>query len=476
MTRKHTRTSLAAALGAAVLIAGKLSIGGQDVDRLPSTLVHRAAFVDNLVETGTISAQSMRLYASTISGGTAKIVEIAPEGRLVAPGDVLIRFDAGHLEGDLTTESAALRQAEADLVRVIKEGQIDSLRADEDVAAARQQIANAEQSLDNESNGKGRVVLAEAEHALAEADRNVLRSRATLDDLKPLLDQHFITRSEFQQAEQALQQAESDQSLAAVRRDAAVKYDRPAAAIRAQTEINSARDSLLRQIDAAKARTEQRRAAIDAATSRVQELRSRTALLNDQIGRATVRAENGGLVVYKDLYFGTDRRKPTIGDEAYPNQPILAVPDSSQLVVETRVREVDLHRVAASQHVEVTIEAYPGLRLPATVALVGALAQDDTARAGTKYFALTVKLTDTDPRLRPGMTARVDIQVASIASALVVPALAVFEQDGHPFVAKVRNGRVERQPVVLAGRTEILVAIASGVADGDRVLLVNPPQ
>ena len=291
---------------------------------------------------------------------------------------------------------------------------------------------------------------------------------------KPLLEEKFITRAEFERAEQALSRAEDQARLAASRRDSLVRYERPAAASRAESELNAAREGLTRQGEVVSARAAQRRAVLEVTKNHVEEVRARIAFFTDQIDRATIRAQGPGLVVYRDLFFGSDRRKPQVGDEVFPNQPIIALPDSSQLVVETRVREIDLHKVSAAQPVQVRVDAYPDLRLTAAVGAVGALAQEDPARAGAKFFPLTVQLTSSDPRLRTGMTATVEIEVSALPSAIVVPVEAVFDDHGQRYLVVLRNGRAERRPVKLAAENDSMAAIAEGVQAGDAVLLVDP--
>ena len=46
----------------------------------------RQAFSETLVETGTVNAQHLALYSSTIPGVQGKIIELAPEGQAVQPG------------------------------------------------------------------------------------------------------------------------------------------------------------------------------------------------------------------------------------------------------------------------------------------------------------------------------------------------------------------------------------------------------
>jgi HlyD family secretion protein len=231
---------------------------------------------------------------------------------------------------------------------------------------------------------------------------------------------------------------------------------------------------LLRTREQSAARQAYREAGVGQALARMEEIRARIGLIEDRLARVVVRADGPGLVVYRDLAFGSDRRKPQVGDEVWPNQPVIALPDSSRLVVDTRIREADLHKVSASQHVFVRVDAYPDLRLRAKVALVGALAAQDDTRAGTKYFPVTISLLDADARLRSGMTARVDIEVASIPLAVIVPARAVFEKDGRVQCFVSRRGRPEAQPVTVAGDNGLEVAIRQGVKPGERVLLADP--
>lgn len=462
--------AVALLLGVAALVPRHLS------PEAPTALVTREPFEETIVESGTIGAERLMIYGSSIAGAQAKIVEIVPEGAAVHAGDLLVRFDASGFEQALARERAALGQAEAGLLGAREELRLDRLRAEGELDAARGEVSHAEHSLVNQLEGKGRLEIAEADLAAADAARELERARTAVGDLKPLLAEGFVTRAEVTQAEQALARAEEQQRLADARRDTLVKYERPAATSLARSEVASAHDGLARQRETAAARRSEREAAVTSAVSRVDEIRARVAILEQQIASTTVRAAAPGLVVYRDLYFGSDRRKPQVGDEVWPNQPLIAVPDSSQLTVETRIREIDLHRIAASQRVAVTVDAYPDIRLPASVMLVGALAEDDAARAGTKFFPVTIKLLAADARLRTGMTAQVEIEVKSIPRALTVPLQAVIDDRGTTYVLIDRRGTIERRTVKLAGANDMRAALAGGVAEGERVRLVDPSR
>jgi HlyD family secretion protein len=187
-----------------------------------------------------------------------------------------------------------------------------------------------------------------------------------------------------------------------------------------------------------------------------------------------VRADVPGIVVYRDVFFGSEPRKPQVGDQVWANQPLLILPDVSQMVVETKVRETDIHKVASHQRVAIRVDAYPELRLSGAVSLVGTLAQEERERKGVKFFGITVKVNESDPRLRPGMTARVEVQVEERARALFVPLDAVYERDGRAFCYLAQPGKPEPREVVLGPSNADFVAIEQGLARGDRVLLRDP--
>src|SRR5215510_10569148 len=93
--------------------------------------------------------------------------------------------------------------------------------------------------------------------------------------------------------------------------------------------------------------------------------------------RTSVRADVPGIVVDLEVFFASEQRKPQVGDQVWANQPLLILPDISKMVVESKVRETDIHKVEKNQRVSIRVEAYPDLRLTGAVTLVGTLAQEE---------------------------------------------------------------------------------------------------
>jgi len=161
-------------------------------------------------------------------------------------------------------------------------------------------------------------------------------------------------------------------------------FQRPTAIAKSRAEGDGMCAALDRLDDEARSRDTQAVAALALAESRVAASDERLARLHALIAASVVRAEAPGIVMHREGYFGIERRKPQIGDQIAPNQPVLPVPDTSRLVVEIHVREIDVRKIAVGNPVTVRPDAFPDLAAPATVTAFGTLPIEDLARAGTR--------------------------------------------------------------------------------------------
>jgi HlyD family secretion protein len=473
--RRRPYASCAVVAGLACLaVAPVLVVGRAGRPPLATAAVEEGPFQVSIVESGTLQALRSVTYASTIQSNQAKIVAIVPEGKLVKKGDLLILFDAAPFEEEIRRSQALLAQAEADLQKARQDHQLQLIENQEQMAAARQKLERSQLELRDVQEGKGRLKEEEAAAAVANAERELQKARTARDDLRPLLAEGFITKQELERAEQAVARAEEELALARRRRASLVDYGRPLEISQARSEALMTRESV-RQLEAAAAfRVEQKKAASAGAESRIREAASRLALAQQQLARTEVRADVPGIVVYRDVYFGSEQRKPQVGDQVWANQPLLILPDISKMVVETKVRETDIHKVERNQRVSVRVQAYPDLALTGRVTLVGTLAQEERDRRGTKFFGVTVEINESDARLRPGMSARVDIQVEERARSLFVPLEAVFEKEAGPLCYVWRRGAFRARPVVLGPSNRDFVVVHKGVEKGELVALRDP--
>ncbi len=141
--------------------------------------------------------------------------------------------------------------------------------------------------------------------------------------------------------------------------------------------------------------------------------------------------------------------------------------------VEAYVHEVDTPRIEAGQQARVTLDAYPDAPVEGTVDKVADLA---VARGEdeVKYLEIQVALSESRPEMKPGMTVRVDLLLASVPKARSVPIEAVFHDDEGAWVHVAERGGWARRAVETGIENDTHVIVSSGVEPGDRIALVDP--
>src|SRR5439155_15407572 len=127
--------------------------------------------------------------------------------------------------------------------------------------------------------------------------------------------------------------------------------------------------------------------------------------------------------------------------------------------------------------VQVRVDAVPDRELTGTLGDISVVAKPDfTNWPPVRNFDLVIALSDTDPRLRSGMSASARIELDKLPNALVVPTGAVFQRGAATVVYVVQRAGVENRAVTVLKRGRDQVAIASGLKEGARVALKEPER
>ena len=156
---------------------------------------------------------------------------------------------------------------------------------------------------------------------------------------------------------------------------------------------------------------------------------------------------------------------------------VLTVANLNEMVINAHINQADVTRLKIGQQVEVQVEAVAGLKINGTVERI---APQATIRNNIKGFAARILLKDVDPRVRPGMTANVQIPVASADSVVAVPLAAVFTEtnpengqtDRYVYVKK--DDGFERRPVQIGVSDYFYAEVQGGLSAGEIVALELP--
>jgi RND family efflux transporter MFP subunit len=154
---------------------------------------------------------------------------------------------------------------------------------------------------------------------------------------------------------------------------------------------------------------------------------------------------------------------------------VLTIANLNDMVVSAHVNQADVTRVKNGQDVDIQVESVPGLHIKGKVERV---APQATIKNNIKGFDARIALTQLDPRVRPGMTANLQIPVASASQVLAIPLAAVFTETltGEHYAYVKEDGYFERRTIRLGVSDYSLAEITSGLSSNEVVCMEQPAE
>lgn len=372
----------------------------------------RSELVQTVVATGRVSTLARIEIGSLVSG---TITEVAVrEGDRVARGQVLLRLGADQVQAAVAQSRAGAAQARAAVAQA---------KASLAAAAARlEQIARTEEPA--------------AAQAVRIAEAELEAARRSFERVQTLVEKGMIARADLDEARRSLDTADG-------------RYVREKTLAEATLPGGDARR-------VAEAAVGQSRAGVALAEAGGAQANAALAEAEVRLGYTVIAAPADGSVV---------SRAVEEGDTVQPGRTLLVLSRPGRMEIVASVDEKNLSLLATGNRALVSADAYPERSFPAVIATIVPAV---VAASGT----VTVRFTVPDPPdyLLPDMTVSVEVEVARKALALSLPAEAVRDLAGSPWVLAVRDGRAVRVPVGLGVRGAGRVEVVSGLDESDLVL------
>lgn len=199
-----------------------------------------------------------------------------------------------------------------------------------------------------------------------------------------------------------------------------------------------------------------------------------------QMASLTLRAPSDGILTVMPNYraggfFSDSAPAFKAGDRAWPGATLAELPDLSRVAVRARIDEADRGRLRLGQPAIVTADALPGRQLKGHLHFISPLAQIDfSGWPPVMNFDVLVDLDQSDPNLRPGMSAMARVQIDRVADAVWIPPQAAFSENGETVAYVLRGSAFERRVIVTGRRNETQLQVLRGLQPGETVALQNP--
>lgn len=413
----------------------------------------------------------------------AVITEIVSEGKSVKKGDVVLRLAEEEIRDKIKDAKDKVNTADSEMIAAeqslaIKENQRASELEKADLAVDTAQLA-----LLAWENGEVVKKRQELDLGKQTAEIDLARLKDRFQESSKLVQQNFISKDEFEKDRIAMIQAEVKAKQAVLDQEVYEKYTYKQDEAKKKSDVD--------QAIAERKRTEQRndaeivkaKADVESARFKVESARDRLQSFETQLGYCTVVAPSDGLVVYATSIDsggggrgGGDAQPPQVGTELKPNELVIILPDTSQMVANLKVSEALSGRIRPEQGVTVYSDALPNVPVTGRVQSVSVLAASGGWRDPNRRDYTVRVMLDADPALglKPSMRCKAEILLDRVSNAVSVPIQAIFRQGPIAFVYVSQSGGYAQRQVQLGRASELRVEVLDGLKQGERVLLREP--
>jgi multidrug resistance efflux pump len=442
--------------------------------------IARVSFDITTLATGELEAKKQVEIRSRVEQ-QAVIQEIIPEGSRVKEGDVLVRLNADRILTSIDEQLLQIETSKSELVAAENGYNIQVNENANNLRNAELKVTLAQLSLQQWFEGEvktkreaNRLALSQSKLELDRLAEKVIRSQK-------LQDQGFLSKDELERDE--LEYIKNQSAWIKAQLDDKVYED-----------FQFPKDQKQKQGDLEQANSElvkvKMNAEIDLASKAAQRNNRRTQLTirenslakqRQQLDASTIKAPSAGLVVYATSMrrngWGGNEGPLQIGRQVYPNELLVVLPDTSEMVASVQVHESLAGDVKPGMAATVKVDAANGKVFQGVVDSIGVLAESGGWRdPDRREYTVKIKIDSEDDiaLLKPSMRCEARLTMGRIDNAIAIPVQGVFTDGPVRFVYAQKSGRYERVPIKLGKRSDTFAEILAGTSTGRTILLRDP--
>ncbi|MEM0983622.1 MAG: efflux RND transporter periplasmic adaptor subunit [Planctomycetota bacterium] len=481
MTSAFVRAGLAAVIGGLALAGcgGDVAESGQSND---VALAKVRDFDITTLASGELAAKDSVEIRSKVYRQTT-IFSIVPEGSRVKKGDLLVSLASDEIERSLQEEETTLSQYQLDLDAA--EANFSITKSDNEAALAKSKldVKLAQIALNQWRDGDDPKKIAELESTIEQNQKDFERQDNKVENSINLHAQDFLSDDELELDRIQLLKARAALDNAVRELKVYKNYQRIQEEEKLIGDLASAQQELDRveqqngiNLKRAESEVTRRKARLLDQQKDVEEERA-------QLAACEMYAPTDGLVVYgttasgRDSYRSQNEGPLDVGSAVRPNDLLVVLPDTSEMMANVKVHESLAGRVRQGQEVRVKVGAAGGAQLTGEVASIGVLAEGGGWRdPNRREYTVRVRLDGSafDEQLKPSMRCEAEIVLGEAEGSLTIPVQAVFAEGQVRYVYTPEGAKYVRKPIKMGRRSDLWAEIAAGIDPETPVLIREP--
>ncbi len=459
-------------------IGGFFGPSSADYQHLVTEVVRRGSFQITVTERGAVDSLRNAILASKVEGATT-IISIVPEGTQVKAGDLVCELDSSVLVDKETQQQILVTQARAALDQAREDKAIQETQNESDIAAADLMLTLAKLDLDKFEQGDYKQQRVELDSQVQVNKENLARAKEYLSFLERLVKKGYRMQSDLDAERIAYSKANNDLVVAVEKFRVLENFTK----LRTSTELEANVKEYAREMDRvvrkSKAALLQKVALLESKDLTFEVETSKHKRLLAQIEACKIYAPQDGQVVYANTRDGrsSDQVMIDVGASVRERQPIINLPDLDSMKVNARIHESRISLVRPGYTATIKVDAAPTETFHGEVDVVSSVPSSlNSFNRDLKEYEAVVRLTDDVDmvnRLRPGLTATVEILVSQRDDVLQAPVQCLISVLDKRFAYVLGGQGPELKEIEIGQTNERTVEILKGLSEGDRVIM-NP--
>lgn len=440
----------------------------------------RGSFKVSITERGQLDSLNNVTLSSKVKGFTT-IISIVPEGTMVEKGDVVCELDSSLLVDKEKQQQIQVTQAEAELKQAEENVAIQKTQNESDTSAAELALVLARLDLAKFLEGESQRDLNVKEGAITKAREDLQRAEETFEFSKRIAKKGYKSQNDVEADRINVVKAEIDLEIA--KED--LKVEKDYVQTRKLKELEADVGEKIRNLERVKrqgiATLAQFDARLKASQLTYEVEKSELERNREQIVACKMIAPQNGQVVYANQDSGRRSSGEDVieeGTEVRERQGIIQLPDFSQMKVDARIHESKISMIKQGLPVDIRVDAFPEQLYRGTVDQVSSVPiSSNWMRPDLKEYKATIRILPDSgdiTKLKPGLTAEIEIRIDQRPDVLQVPVQSVITIGEQRYIfILMPDGRTERREVKIGQASDTMIEVISGIEAGEEVIL-NP--